>query len=581
VFTNVWRIRNFFTHVCGCVGVAHTFAYFGSLFAYEPVLRGLQSMTQVPFEEEIVHGLSRLSPGYGVDIDAPEEMRRQIDKLDESQENALGTALNRRVALIQGPPGTGKTYIGVILARMILHSTEETILCVCYTNHALDAFLEDLLDAGITNIVRMGGASKSQRLAEYNLHEKCKTKAKWTRDQNKRYAQLKGAIEEAERDISTLGRKVAMAIGPKWWRTVSEHLEDTNYEHLEQLRVDEREGEADYLWKRWLKGESPGKIFAGRSNQSLWRMRKDERVCLKHKWQSEIHEPYRTRLADAMKAIESAKSEIKGLESMKDALVLRQTRVIGCTTTKAAMCKDLLDDVAAGVVLVEEAAEIMEAHVLTSVSAKCKHLIMIGDHKQLRPKAEYYPLSVESERGFDLNISLFERLASKIPIATLSVQHRMHPEISAIPKLTTYPNLIDANDVKDITNNPPVKGVLSRVVFVDHKHEEDGQSGADGEGVSKTNAHEVKMVVKTVRYMIQQGYMPKDLVVLTPYLGQLLKLQEALAADDNKVLVGDLDFYEARNKLEGVAGFDVTKMGGGGKPAVDESSDTSVRVATM
>jgi len=40
----------------------------------------------------------------------------------------------------------------------------------------------------------------------------------------------------------------------------------------------------------------------------------------------------------------------------------------------------------AGVVLVEEAAEIMEAHVLTSVSLNCKHLIMIGDHKQLRPK---------------------------------------------------------------------------------------------------------------------------------------------------------------------------------------------------
>jgi hypothetical protein len=40
----------------------------------------------------------------------------------------------------------------------------------------------------------------------------------------------------------------------------------------------------------------------------------------------------------------------------------------------------------AGVVLVEEAGELLEAHVLTSLTSATQHLIMIGDHKQLRPK---------------------------------------------------------------------------------------------------------------------------------------------------------------------------------------------------
>jgi superfamily I DNA and/or RNA helicase len=40
----------------------------------------------------------------------------------------------------------------------------------------------------------------------------------------------------------------------------------------------------------------------------------------------------------------------------------------------------------AGIVLVEEAGELLEAHVLTSLSPSTKHLILIGDHKQLRPK---------------------------------------------------------------------------------------------------------------------------------------------------------------------------------------------------
>jgi superfamily I DNA and/or RNA helicase len=57
------------------------------------------------------------------------------------------------------------------------------------------------------------------------------------------------------------------------------------------------------------------------------------------------------------------------------------------TTTGAAKYKDLLaGSVRPGVVLVEEAGELLEAHVLTSLGTEARHLIMIGDHKQLRPK---------------------------------------------------------------------------------------------------------------------------------------------------------------------------------------------------
>lgn len=75
----------------------------------------------------------------------------------------------QEVALIQGPPGTGKTYVGVQIAKLLLHNTVHKagvnaggkpvigpLLCVCYTNHALDQFLMELRQAGITNMVRVG-----------------------------------------------------------------------------------------------------------------------------------------------------------------------------------------------------------------------------------------------------------------------------------------------------------------------------------------------------------------------------------------------------------------------------------------
>ena len=40
------------------------------------------------------------------------------------------------------------------------------------------------------------------------------------------------------------------------------------------------------------------------------------------------------------------------------------------------------------VVVVEEACEVLEAQLLASLTPSVKHLIMIGDHKQLRPKVK-------------------------------------------------------------------------------------------------------------------------------------------------------------------------------------------------
>jgi superfamily I DNA and/or RNA helicase len=138
----------------------------------------------------------------------------------------------------------------------------------------------------------------------------------------------------------------------------------------------------------------------------------------------------REELAEQMRAIQRAQVEIKQLREYKHCATLRAARVIGCTTSGAVMNQDLLREVGAEVLMLEEAGEIMEPLVLTSLSDDCKHVIMIGDHKQLRPKAEHYPLTVESGRGHNLNKSLFERLATRLPVAALSTQWRMHPDIA-------------------------------------------------------------------------------------------------------------------------------------------------------
>lgn len=70
-------------------------------------------------------------------------------QLNQSQLNAIQAALTKEFVVIQGPPGTGKTYVGLKIVEALLTNKQywhmrfsSPMLVVCYTNHALDQFLE-------------------------------------------------------------------------------------------------------------------------------------------------------------------------------------------------------------------------------------------------------------------------------------------------------------------------------------------------------------------------------------------------------------------------------------------------------
>ena len=77
----------------------------------------------------------------------------------------------------------------------------------------------------------------------------------------------------------------------------------------------------------------------------------------------------------------------KQLERQQQYLeVLKKARVVGMTTTGAAIHQELLNKLKAPVVFVEEAAEVLESNLLATLTPHVKHLVLIGDHKQLKPQ---------------------------------------------------------------------------------------------------------------------------------------------------------------------------------------------------
>ena len=458
--------------------------------------------------------------------------------------------------------GTGKSFVGALAARLLLEDPSARILVLSYTNHALDQFLEDLLKIGISQekMTRLGSKNTSATAclsfdSQFRQSDVSRSKALRTLR-----CQLKDKMNSLRADIDDEFEGLATQPSSA---EILDYLEFADTDHLRfwrafQVPHDEegfrragRKGRMmsrDYLIDEWQNGRGPGPLrkYIPVDCQPVWNLPKTERVALKAEWVGALRAERLVLLQGYLERFDDIQLQIDVLFNESKCAFIKTKRLIGSTTTAAAKYASLIKAAEPAYVLVEEAGEILEAHVISALSPSTKGLILIGDHKQLRPKCKNYSLSVEKGAGYDLNRSLFERLVLQgVRHTTLRKQHRMVPEISQLIRSMTYPELID--ELKTL-NRPAIRGLRDRVVFVNHSHPEgavneirDGQDG--GQKTSKENKFEAEMILKTVRYLGQQGYKTDNIVVLTPYLGQLRLLRDMLSKD-NDPLLSDLDSYE-------------------------------------
>lgn len=204
-------------------------------------------------------------------------------------------------------------------------------------------------------------------------------------------------------------------------------------------------------------------------------------------------------------------------------LTLDGADIIGMTTTGAAKHSYIFKHFHPKIVIVEEAAEVLESHVITSLCSSVQQLILIGDHKQLQPKITCFELE-----KYNLHVSLFERLAMKeYPIATLGVQHRMRPEIASIVANHIYDKLENHESVMHYDH---VKGIGKDLFFIEHcQHEKDNPTGDQR---SHANKYEAEYVAALTRHLLKQGYSPEDITILTMYRGQLFEIKQNMKRDE-------------------------------------------------
>ncbi|XP_050060549.1 NFX1-type zinc finger-containing protein 1-like [Aphis gossypii] len=212
--------------------------------------------------------------------------------------------------------------------------------------------------------------------------------------------------------------------------------------------------------------------------------------------------------------------------------------VIGMTTTAAAKNRYLLKNLKCPIVIIEEAAEVLEPHIVASLSEYCEHLILIGDHKQLRPQTANHNIG----KKYRLDISLFERMVNnKIPSYVLAEQHRMRPEIAGLVAPVIYPHL---RNHASVMKRPHVKGVSMNVFCMTHNEHEE----KDYELSSFVNRAEATYLVALANYLLKQGYYPEDITIMAMYNAQVVYISNLIKSPPYEHLadirVSSVDGYQ-------------------------------------
>jgi len=290
-------------------------------------------------------------------------------------------------------------------------------------------------------------------------------------------------------------------------RTEVERMVDDGRIHATEsahLRIRQRNGDNQV---EWPEGEFAEYLL---EHDELWQLPATQREQLCLLWMSKKFEELHAELADLCERYDRVSHDKDRLAQQIQLQVLKRSAVIGVTTNALAKLSPLLMVVGVEAVVVEEAAEVLESHLMVALSSRTRHLVLIGDHQQLRPGIALSKLSQQLR----LHVSMFERLMkNSVEHVRLSVQWRMRSQMSQLLR-SVYPALVDHASTQ---GRAAVRGVEKPIYFLRHSREETSTT----EVLSRESMHEARFMAALAAYLLRQGYSEPQITLLTPYCGQV------------------------------------------------------------
>lgn len=169
-------------------------------------------------------------------------------------------------------------------------------------------------------------------------------------------------------------------------------------------------------------------------------------------------------------------------------------------------------------IYIDEAATVAEESMAIMAIMEPTTLVVVGDHKQLRPYTNCC-LNLASKED-DVMRSFFERCVDvEVDYSTLSSNFRNPAAIIDVANITTYAGQLTLG--RDLGED---HGAPDAIVWVNHPHKENDLRENE---TSRYNEKEVDVVVNTYKRIIRQ-YPGKNVAISTFYKGQFSRLERRL-----------------------------------------------------
>ncbi|KAG0703798.1 SEN1 N terminal-domain-containing protein [Suillus ampliporus] len=448
----------------------------------------------------------------------PREVQHTMSayNVNEPQARAIiGSLKADGFALIQGPPGTGKTSTICGLVEAFLHKRPRTATSVHVGKTATSSeSVKKILLCAPSNAAIDEIAS---RLKEgYRGPQRKASSLKVVRVGTDK------AIDISVKDIS-LDYLVEQKLNGQ---TPNDNPKDAN-SGINALR-----GEIEQV--KLVKQQKLDELASVRDNNARMVVLEEEIKKLNSRRMT------LTQQFDRLK--DKQKSDFRTLDAVRRRArteVLQEADVI-CSTLSGAG-HETLEQLDFEMVIIDEAAQSIELSSLIPLKFRCQRCIMVGDPQQLPPTV----LSQEACK-YRYNQSLFVRLQKHRPDAVhlLSIQYRMHPDISRLPSRVFYQGrLLDGPDMDVKTKQPwhshPKFGTY-RFFNVNRGQE----ASATGHSLKNTTESQVALALYA-RLCKEFSDVDFDFRVgiVSMYRGQVLELQRAFEQRFGRDIKGKVHFH--------------------------------------
>ncbi|KAJ1815437.1 DEAD-box type RNA helicase, partial [Coemansia sp. RSA 2598] len=575
---------------------------FVKLFSATPVHREYAALRALPYlDEKLVQEV--LQPhGQGITQALSQTAVRQCMKthaLNQPQAEAVAAAIKREhgFTLIQGPPGTGKTKTILGLAGALLQQAKQRpdkskpsgggqalydasikeptadadaklnnkLLICAPSNAAVDEIVKRLKcgirdDNGETffpRVVRVGQSdSISSTVRDTTLDfllDKALNSFGGASDQSNIVGSGDISKAQSEMLLDVAGRSrregkvVAQAVQAKEARRSAEETQRALRQKINEMSAELNQ------YEQKLKKTDPSNLQDVREIQERTRQALKSKRELCQKLDAE-----RTRAREAMRSMDATKHKVR-------LQILQKTDILCCTLSGSG--HELLTSLRCTfeTVIIDEAAQSIELSCLIPLKYGCERCILVGDPNQLPP-------TVLSQTAAKLmyNQSMFVRIQKNAPksVNLLSIQYRMHPEISVFPSRLFYDSLLkDGPEMAKKQTAPwhsSEKFPPFRFFNIASGREQVGQSH------SVFNIAEVDAAIQLVYNLcvdFPQIHWRQRIGIITPYKQQLRKLIEKFSQAFGSKVTDVIEF----NTVDGFQGqekdviiFSCVRAGGSG-----------------